>query len=394
MKNLNKYIALVSLMACLVSCSGELELRDKYTVEVDESAMVNNQFTRSGLTLNLVVNDPNYNYIQKVRLTNYFFSVYPLLKSTYNVNAPVNVNMVIDPTYDGLGRTEGSTITLSGKYLTDNPSDLDAVTYQLMHIVQAYNFQTVPTWLTEGLQYYARLKFGQNNSSAGFVLPSWAATQYYTDGGLVTARFLTWLALNYDQGFITRLNSSIRDSGYTDIVWKTTLPSEKSLEDLWILYSKYPGLENRLDQPKDWTVSAKIVVNQDYEGGASSDYGSQRVIDNNINTKFYNGNYNSNFYMQQEFNEPVPIDRYEFVTGNDTPGRDPKNWIFSGSNDKINWDVLDVKQNIDFEGRFMSKVFLLDQERTYKYFRISISANHGDGAFQMSEWRLYNIIDL
>jgi hypothetical protein len=43
--------------------------------------------------------------------------------------------------------------------------------------------------------------------------------------------------------------------------------------------------------------------------------------------------------------DPVTIDAYNFATANDADERDPVSWIFEGSLDGVNWDLIDLRGN-------------------------------------------------
>lgn len=43
--------------------------------------------------------------------------------------------------------------------------------------------------------------------------------------------------------------------------------------------------------------------------------------------------------------DPVTIDSYNFATANDATERDPVSWIFEGSLDGVNWDLIDLRTN-------------------------------------------------
>jgi hypothetical protein len=43
--------------------------------------------------------------------------------------------------------------------------------------------------------------------------------------------------------------------------------------------------------------------------------------------------------------DPVTIDAYNFATANDADERDPVSWIFEGSLDGVNWDLIDLRTN-------------------------------------------------
>lgn len=65
----------------------------------------------------------------------------------------------------------------------------------------------------------------------------------------------------------------------------------------------------------------------------------------------------------------------------DTAGRAPKNWTFQGSNDNSTWTTLDTRTNQTSWGNNEGRTFLFTNSTAYRYYRINISANNGDGTY-------------
>ncbi|MDN3492738.1 DUF4998 domain-containing protein [Winogradskyella bathintestinalis] len=139
---------------------------------------------------------------------------------------------------------------------------------------------------------------------------------------------------------------------------------------------------------KDWTLAATISVSNENGGGSEASEGSLKVIDGDLNTK-YLYDYSTDSWMQQELLSEGVVNFYTLTSGNDAPGRDPKNWTLAGSNDQVTWSTLDTRTNESFSGRNETKEYIFDSTTPYKYYRMSITANNGEGLFQLSEWRLY-----
>ncbi|WP_432326268.1 basic secretory protein-like protein [Mucilaginibacter sp. P25] len=118
--------------------------------------------------------------------------MYPKLSKEYNKKTSKKVTFVIDTAYDGVAATGNDTVVFSAKYMTKHPGDIDVVTHEVMHIVQAYGNSDGPGWLTEGIADYARFKFGVDNAGAKWALPAFKSTQNYDNAYRVTARFLVW----------------------------------------------------------------------------------------------------------------------------------------------------------------------------------------------------------
>lgn len=65
-----------------------------------------------------------------------------------------------------------------------------------------------------------------------------------------------------------------------------------------------------------------------------------------------------------------------------TPARNAKEWTMQGSNDDINWDVLDTVVNQINWAEYEVRVFTCDVYTTsYRYFRLNITDDNGDGTY-------------
>lgn len=60
--------------------------------------------------------------------------------------------------------------------------------------------------------------------------------------------------------------------------------------------------------------------------------------------------------------------------------RAPRNWTFEGSNDDSNWTTLDTQTGITTWVTGTPKTFTFTNSTKYRYYRLNISANNGDGS--------------
>ncbi|WP_300599271.1 DUF1735 domain-containing protein [Niabella sp.] len=140
---------------------------------------------------------------------------------------------------------------------------------------------------------------------------------------------------------------------------------------------------------RDVTAKGTLSVNIDNSGGADANEGSKKVVDNNINTKFYTGSFVSGLWMQLGFQQQISIGAYTLTSGNDEHDRDPKSWIFQGSSDAQTWVNLDTQSNVVFSDYKQTKRFEMSNQQLYKYYRIVINEKFGTNAsFQLSEFRV------
>ncbi|SHM46172.1 Peptidase [Chitinophaga jiangningensis] len=196
-------------------------------------------YTSNGYKLTFTNNASGFDDATRQKFVNMYFSIYPQLLNRFYTGATKQVTFVIDPNYTGVAYTSGTTVTYSAAWLSSHPQDVDVLTHEVMHVVQAYTGGT-PGWLTEGIADYVRYKYGVNNGPAGWSLPAWSSTQSYTNSYRVTARFLAWLELHVSSTIITSLNTALRNQTYTSNTWNQL--TGKSVDQLWTDYSNSPAL--------------------------------------------------------------------------------------------------------------------------------------------------------
>ena len=90
-------------------------------------------------------------------------------------------------------------------------------------------------------------------------------------------------------------------------------------------------------------------------------------------------------WIEVELAEPAAVVQYAFTSANDAPGRDPRNWTFLGSHDGMAWDVLDRRTNEFFSSRFQQRLFDVDNDTPYKFYRWEISSTAGDDLTQLAD---------
>lgn len=204
------------------------------------SAQEKEVIKKKGLTLTFMSNDPAFSPVVKKRLIETFFQVYPVLENEYNRNSASAVTFFIDTAYKGVAATSGTVVSYNPQWFVKHAEDIDVVTHEVMHIVQAYGNAPGPWWVTEGIADYVRSVYGVNNPAAKWMLGPYKAGQKYDNGYRVTARFFTWLEKNGHKGIVKALDKSMRDHSYTENIWKDQ--TTKTLDELWDAYVLNPAL--------------------------------------------------------------------------------------------------------------------------------------------------------
>ena len=131
-------------------------------------------------------------------------------------------------------------------------------------------------------------------------------------------------------------------------------------------------------------------------GGAANDSannpngneGAAKAFDLNAGSKWLSPAVS---WLQYDFGagNAQTIKRYTVTSANDVPARDPKDWQFQGSNDGSTWTTLDTKSNQSFGTRFEALSYSIASPGAYRYYRLNVTANNGDGSTQLSELGLF-----
>jgi len=139
------------------------------------------------------------------------------------------------------------------------------------------------------------------------------------------------------------------------------------------------------DRCTNGTVSASAE-----KGGGEA---KEMAFDNLTGTKWYTQTSNPSAWIQYRFpnNDRWTIKSYTVSSANDVPGRDPKEWIFQGSNDGVEWTNVDSRTNQSFPSRYQTRQFMcLSNTNAYEFYRLNIVTNSGaaDG-IQLSEIQMF-----
>lgn len=196
-------------------------------------------YNENGLRLVFTSDDPKFDPAVRDALVKAFFATYPQMMKTFNPQAARNVRFAIENRFRGVAATAGTTIHANPQWFHEHPQDIDVITHEAMHVVQAYK-QWDPAWLREGIADYARAKFGVNNPAAHWTMPDYDPKQNYTDAYRVTARFLIWLENHGHPGLAVAMDRALREGNYSADTWKRQ--TGKSVDELWQDYAKNPAL--------------------------------------------------------------------------------------------------------------------------------------------------------
>lgn len=195
---------------------------------------------RKGYTLIWINKYSNFNKELKTRLIDTYFITYPKLAKDFNRKTRKSVTFVIDPEYKGVAATSGGVVRYNPGWFVKNPSDIDVVTHEVMHIVQDYPRRAGPGWLTEGIADYVRFKYGVANEEGNWSLTKFNEKQSYKNSYRITARFLHWIVTHHDKKFVKKLDHDLRAGNYSPEFWVERTGS--TVDELWEEYAKNPAI--------------------------------------------------------------------------------------------------------------------------------------------------------
>ncbi len=112
---------------------------------------------------------------------------------------------------------------------------------------------------------------------------------------------------------------------------------------------------------------------------ANNPTNSQTAFDQNSLTEWFYGGVTG--WLQYDLGRTEVVQRYTVANSFDKIERDPKDWQFQGSNDGVSWTTLDTQSNQMFVWRYVMKTYEVASPAAYRYYRLNITANNGDGAF-------------
>ncbi|QDV73863.1 CotH kinase family protein [Botrimarina mediterranea] len=126
-----------------------------------------------------------------------------------------------------------------------------------------------------------------------------------------------------------------------------------------------------------------------------------KALDNSRSTKWLAFTAEGTFYETRFLDgQPRIVDNYTITSANDADERDPYSWTLSGSNDGVNYTVVDTRDAQNFADRFETRQYDFSNTDGYVYYRFDfqteygVTANNQPVALQMAEIELFSSQDL
>lgn len=183
------------------------------------------------------------------------------------------------------------------------------------------------------------------------------------------------------------VSNAAQDSGVTDF----STSFETSTDFIQSTVDKDSQGENRIQnvngssaEQVDGDITSSVILSSIKGSGNYNDAEVKECLfDNDPSSKWLTNDgaptASKPIWVSFQIGQAKAVKEYSIVSANDSPDRDPKSWVFYGSNDGTQWVALDTQSNITFSGRYQQKMFQFQNSTAYSYYKLEISANQGNG---------------
>lgn len=120
--------------------------------------------------------------------------------------------------------------------------------------------------------------------------------------------------------------------------------------------------------------------------GSPTAEGVENLVDGDPRTKFLA--FANSAWMRLDAGRPFVLDHYAITSANDFPERDPRSWIFQGSNDGVNWTDLDIRTGETFTDRHQRREFAVATEHFFRHYRLR-AENRETSTIQLAELEIF-----
>ena len=123
--------------------------------------------------------------------------------------------------------------------------------------------------------------------------------------------------------------------------------------------------------------------------GQNSRYPISALFDGNAATKWMDGS--GTTWVKVKVATPSVLEAYSLTSAPDYPARDPASWTLSGSNDGVNWTVIESRSGQAWSSRGLTRDFALDTPpAAFTQFRFDFTVASGSST-QLAEIELFKV---
>ena len=94
-------------------------------------------------------------------------------------------------------------------------------------------------------------------------------------------------------------------------------------------------------------------------------------------------------WVEYQSPEPLFLRRYSITSAESSPEKDPLHWQVLGSQDGVNWTVIDERFYAEFDERSQTNCYTVPKDYSFRYFRMNVLATNGSSDLQIAEWQLF-----
>jgi lysophospholipase L1-like esterase len=143
------------------------------------------------------------------------------------------------------------------------------------------------------------------------------------------------------------------------------------------------GFENISEN--DITINGGTITGQ-YDG--FPDEKVENLIDKRIDTKYCVVDKGTG-WIQYDSPVKAKVNKYKLTSCVDLFERNLKSWQLLGSENNVQWDILDERIDQDFITKFHCMEFPVITDKAYDHFRLNITGINAGRTFQFAEWQLF-----
>lgn len=128
------------------------------------------------------------------------------------------------------------------------------------------------------------------------------------------------------------------------------------------------------------------TITGEYEGYPGEKI--ENLIDNKLTTKYCVVDKNGG-WMQYDSPVKISVGKYALTSCVDLYERNLRAWQLLGSNDGVQWDVIDTRSDQDFVVKFSTMEYDVNSTKEYSKLRLNILKINSSTTFQIAEWQLF-----